>query len=147
MTVQTRILVIDDNRALVRIIEAVLQRHGFEVLTAFDGEEGLAQARKTKPDLVILDIVMPGLNGYQVCRRLQSDPSTVHIPVLMLTVKGQIQEDPRPWEKRDQYSRIQERMAGYDAGAVEFLSKPVTAKELVERVKSLLWFSKAGPSR
>lgn len=143
MGAQARILVIDDNRAVVKIIEGVLQRQGYEVLAAFDGEEGLEKARKGKPDLIILDIVMPGMDGYQVCRRLQRDRATALIPVLMLTVKGQINEEPRPWEKRDQYSRIQERIKGFEAGAVEFLSKPVTAKELIERVKSLLWFSKA----
>jgi DNA-binding response OmpR family regulator len=143
MSSQARILVVDDNRAVVKIIQGVLQRQGFEVLTAFDGVEGLEKAIKEKPNLIILDIVMPGLDGYQVCRRLQCDPATLHIPVLMLTVKGQINEEPRPWEKRDQYSRIQERMAGFDAGAVDFLSKPVTAKELIKRVKSLLWFGKA----
>jgi CheY-like chemotaxis protein len=137
---KARILVVDDNRSLVRVIEGVLQRQGYEVITAFDGVEGFEKAKKEKPALIILDIVMPKMDGYEVCRHLQRNPDTADIPVLMLTVKGQVDEVANPEDKRDYYVRIRERLAGFDAGALEFLSKPVTAKELVKQVKRLLWF-------
>ena len=136
MSTTARILVVDDNRSLVRVIEGVLQKNGFQVLTAFDGEEGLRQAKAEKPDLIILDIVMPRMDGYQVCRALQDDPDTSAIPVLMLTVKGQV-DDP-DLDEASVRSGIEERMAGFDVGALDFLSKPVKANELLERVRNLL---------
>jgi DNA-binding response OmpR family regulator len=137
MSFQAHILIVDDNRSLVRIMEHLLQKEGFRVLTAFDGAEGLAKARQERPDLIILDIAMPKLNGYEVCRLLQSDSHTAAIPVLMLTVKGQL--DPAT-EERDLDTRIKEQMDGFEAGATDFLSKPVKAKDLLDRVKTLLWF-------
>ncbi len=134
---KTRILVVDDNQSLVRIIEALLERRGYEVLTAFDGMEGLDRAREAKPDLIILDIVMPRLDGYEVCRLLQNNVDTAAIPILMLTAKGQVDDPDIDDQTLD--TRIQERMAGFDVGAIDFISKPVKAKELEERVKSLLW--------
>jgi CheY-like chemotaxis protein len=140
MSSKARILVVDDNRSLVRVIEGVLQRQGYEVLTAFDGAEGFEKAKKEKPDLIILDIVMPKMDGYEACRHLQRNPATSDIPILMLTVKGQVSKMANPEDQRDYYARIRERLAGFDAGALEFLSKPVTAKELVKQVQRLLWF-------
>jgi CheY-like chemotaxis protein len=143
MSSKARVLVVDDNRSLVRVIEGILQRQGYEVLTAFDGVEGFEKAKKEKPDLIILDIVMPKMDGYEACRHLQRNPSTAEIPILMLTVKGQVNEAANPEDQRDYYDRIRERLAGFDAGALEFLSKPVTAKELVKQVQRLLWFAGA----
>ena len=134
------ILVVDDNRSIVRLIEALLHKEEFEVFTAFDGLEGLEKAQKEKPDLVILDIVMPKMDGYEVARVLQSDPETAAIPILMLTVKGQV-DDP-DLDARALEAAIRERMNGYEAGAIEFLSKPIKAKELLNRVKALLWFNR-----
>ncbi len=138
MDSKTRILVVDDNRSVVRIVEALLQKEGFEVLTAFDGLEGLRKAREEKPNLIILDIVMPRMDGYKVCRLLQDKPDTAAIPVLMLSVKGYI-DDPSLDDQVIE-SRIQEQMDGFDAGAVDFLSKPIKARELLKRVRALLWF-------
>lgn len=138
MDSKIRILVIDDNRSIVRVVQALLQKEGFEVLTAFDGIEGLQKAQEENPDLVILDIVMPRMDGYEVAQLLQDDPDTAAIPILMLTVKGQI-DDPSI-DARTLASRIQEQMDGYEAGAVEFLSKPIKAKALLDRVKAMLWF-------
>jgi len=138
MNSKVHILVVDDNRSVVRIIEVLLQREGFEVLTAFDGLEGLQRAREEKPDLIILDIVMPRMDGYEVCRLLQDDPDTAAIPVLILPVKGQV-DDPSLDDQTIE-ARIQEQMAGYEAGAMDFLSKPIKARELVKRVRTLLWF-------
>lgn len=140
MNTETHILVVDDNRSVVRIIQVLLQKEGFEVLTAFDGLEALQKAQEEKPDLIILDVVMPKMDGYEVCRLLQDDPDTAAIPVLMLTVKGQV-DDP-DLDERALDTGIQERMDGYEAGAIEFLSKPIKAKELLDRVKTLLWFDR-----
>ena len=140
MNSKTRILVVDDNRSIVRLIEVLLRREGFEVITAFDGLEGFQKAQEEKPDLVILDIVMPKMDGYEVSRLLQDDPDTATIPILMLTVKGQV-DDPSLDEDALK-TGIQERMEGYEAGAIEFLSKPIKAKELLSRVRVLLQFDR-----
>jgi len=132
------ILVVDDNRSVVRIIEVLLQREGFETLTAFDGLEGLQKAREEKPDLIILDIVMPRMDGYEVCRLRQDDADTASIPVLMLTVMGQL-DDPTLDDQAIK-THVRERMEGFEAGAVDFLSKPIKARELLDRVKTVLWF-------
>ena len=136
MTGKARILIVDDSRPTVMILERVLKREGYEVFTAFDGKEGLQKARELKPDLMVLDIMMPKMDGYQVCQRLQRDPETARIGVLMLTAKGGIDD------KKVKYgltTAIKERTIGFEVGAVEFLTKPVTAKELLKRVKSVLW--------
>jgi DNA-binding response OmpR family regulator len=140
MNTKIRILVVDDNRSLVRIMQGLLQKENYQVLTAFDGLQGLQKAREEKPDLIILDVVMPRMDGYEVCRLLQDDPDSAAIPVLMLTVKGQV-DDP-DLDERALETGIQERMEGYEAGAIEFLSKPIKAKELLHRVKTLLWFDR-----
>ena len=144
----TSILIVDDNHSLVHILDGVLQREGYKTLTAYDGEEALAKARQEKPDLIILDIVMPKMDGYTVCRHLQQDPETAAIPILMLTVKGQLDERPDPAMDTQYYDKgIQERMTGFAVGATEFMSKPVSARELLRRVKSLLWLDSVGPGR
>ena len=131
MSSKARILVVDDNRSLVRVLEHLLEKEGFEVLTAFDGPEGLQKAREEKPDLIILDIIMPEMDGYEVCRLLQRDPDTARIAVLMLT-----RLDLKRFTSRDE-----ERIEGLQAGAIDYLSKPVTAKGLLDRVRGLLWLS------
>jgi DNA-binding response OmpR family regulator len=131
-------LVIDDNRSIVRLVAALLENHGFEVLTAFDGVEGLEKATTEHPDLIVLDVVMPKLDGYEVACRLQDDPDTDTIPILMLTVKGRV-DDPELDEGQFE-QRIQERMKGFDAGALDFVSKPIKAKELLRRVDGILWW-------
>ena len=136
MTGKARILIVDDSRPTVMILERVLKKEGYEVFTAYDGKEGLQKARELKPDLMVLDIMMPKMDGYQVCQRLQRDPETARIGVLMLTAKGGIDD------KKVKYgltTAIKERTIGFEVGAVEFLTKPVTAKELLKRVKSVLW--------
>lgn len=132
------ILVVDDNRSIVKALELVLSHEGFRVLTAFDGVSALESVVKHKPDLLILDIVMPGMNGYEVCRRLSRYPETADIPVIMLTVTGRVEDDNDPNNPALVNQHVQERMRAYDVGATEFLTKPVVAKEVVERVKQLL---------
>jgi len=138
---RVRILIVDDSRPTVMILERVLKKEGYEVFTAYDGEQGLQRAGELQPDLIVLDVMMPGLNGYEVCQRLRREPRTAGIGVLMLTAKGGI-DDPKV--KRGFSSALKERMAGFEAGAVEFLTKPVSAKELIRRVKTVLWSGTLG---
>ena len=116
-----RILVIDDIDANVRLLEAKLTADYYEVLTATDGVTGLAIAASEQPDIILLDVMMPGMDGFQVCRRLKEDPATRHIPVVLVTAL-----DGRA-----------DRIAGLDAGADEFLTKPIEDIMLFARVRSL----------
>jgi class 3 adenylate cyclase len=120
--VSGRILVVDDQRANVEVLAGVLTARGYEVLTATDGEAALEQVRQGNPDLVVSDILMPQMDGYELCRRLRSEPVTTLLPVILVTSL-----DP-----------LQERVNGIDAGADDFLSKPVNWDELFARVRSLL---------
>lgn len=140
-----RILVVDDNVSLVRMLEGVLRRQDFDVAVAYDGVEALAQVAAQPPDLIVLDIVMPRLNGYEVCRRLHRDPATATIPVILLTVKGQV-DDP-DLDQAGLEARIAEQMTGYEVGAVDFIPKPIKAVELLERIKSHLVIDRAAAAR
>jgi DNA-binding response OmpR family regulator len=132
-----RILVVDDDRPTVMIISAVLSKEGYEVTSAFDGKSGLAKAREIKPDLLILDVMMPEMNGYEVCHHLKNDADTAGITIMMLTAKGDTEANAKAnWQFA---GRVQDRLRGFDVGAVEFLSKPVKAKDLAQRVKAVLW--------
>jgi DNA-binding response OmpR family regulator len=113
-----------------------LQRAGWDVITAAEGVTGLRKARVEKPDLIILDIGMPGLDGYQVCRGLRANPDTAHIPVLILTGKGRLDRGDSGLAVH-----MQERIKGFEVGALEFMSKPARKQELVDRVQGLLWLS------
>jgi adenylate cyclase len=116
-----RILVVDDTPANVRLLEAVLGPRGYEVLTAGSGPEALAAMTTDHPDLVLLDIVMPGMDGYEVCRRLRATPAGTVLPVVMITASG----------------NEQKRLA-LEAGADDFIAKPFDHAELLARVQSLL---------
>jgi DNA-binding response OmpR family regulator len=137
MGAKARILVVDDDRPTVMIISSILKKQGYEVFTAFDGMNGLRKAHEVKPDLVVLDIMMPLMNGYEVCRRLQSNPDTADIAVLMLTAKGRIDAEAK--EPKQYFDRVQDQLRGFDSGAMDFLTKPVKAKKVAQRVKALLW--------
>ncbi len=116
-----RILVIDDIEANLRLLEAKLKAEYFEVITACDGETALAMARTSSPDIILLDVMMPGLSGFEVCRRLKDDQATQHIPVVLVTAL-----DGRA-----------DRLAGLEAGADEFLTKPIDEAMLLARVRGL----------
>jgi len=113
---------VDDQRANVEMIAGVLQARGYEVLTAMDGERALEEVRTGNPDIIVSDILMPGMNGYELCRRLRAEPATALLPVILVTSL-----EPQS-----------ERVTGIEAGADDFLSKPINWDELFARVKSLL---------
>jgi len=117
-----KILVVDDQRSNVELMAGVLKARGYEVLTAADGEAALEQVRSAAPDIVVSDILMPGLDGYELCRRLRASPATALLPVVLVTSL-----DPQA-----------ERMKGIEAGADDFIAKPVNWEELFARVRSLL---------
>lgn len=117
-----RILVVDDEQDLVWALRSSLGDEGYEVLSAYDGAEALALARRHRPDVVILDIMMPQLDGLQVCRRLRRDPTLAAVPVLFLTVR----------------SAIKDRIKGLDEGGDDYLVKPFDVEELKARVRALL---------
>lgn len=122
MTRRKRILVVDDERDLVELISMNLQRHGYEVLTAYEGKTGLEMARKQIPDLVILDLMMPNLSGQEVATCLKGDPTTAAVPILMLTARG---------EETD-------IVVGLSLGADDYVTKPFSMKVLMARVGAVL---------
>jgi adenylate cyclase len=117
-----RILVVDDSPANVEILQMRLQAQGYEIKTAADGEEALAAVREHRPDLILLDVMMPKLDGIEVCRRLRADPAVPFVPIILVTAK----------------SDTKDVVAGLDAGGDEYLTKPVDQAALVGRVKSML---------
>ena len=116
-----KILVVDDSPTERHVISELLVRSGYQVITAENGEEGIEKARREKPDLILMDVVMPGLNGYQATRTLTRDETTKHIPIIVCTSKGQ--ETDRIW--------------GLRQGALDYLVKPVNAVELLAKIAEI----------
>src|ERR1700676_3434504 len=116
-----RILIIEDERALTKVLAYNLQREGYEVTVAHDGVEGLRRAQDNPPDLVILDLMLPGMDGLDVCRELRAGEATRPIPILMLTAKA---------EETDQ-------VVGFSLGADDYVTKPFSVKVLLQRIKAL----------
>ncbi|MGH7255256.1 MAG: response regulator transcription factor, partial [Nitrospirales bacterium] len=117
-----KIVVIEDREDVVRVLKTYLEPEGFQVVAAATGEEGLRLVTREKPDVLILDLVLPGLDGLEVCRRLRRDPETAQLPILILSGKGEATD----------------RVTGLEVGADDYVAKPFNATEMVSRVKALL---------
>ena len=116
------VLIADDDRDIVRFVEVNLRLEGFEVITAHDGEDALAKALELQPNLVLLDVMMPLMDGFEVCTKLREDDRSAHIPVIMLTAK----------------SLSADKVLGLTAGADDYIIKPFDPMELIARVKAKL---------
>ncbi|PVZ72165.1 response regulator [Pelagibaculum spongiae] len=117
-----KIMVIDDSATEIRVLQNLLEKKGHQVSVALSAEEGLNMLPGASPDLVLMDVVMPGMNGFQATRKLSKNPDTSHIPVVIVTTKNQ--ETDRIW--------------GLRQGAKGFLTKPVAENELFETIESLV---------
>jgi two-component system alkaline phosphatase synthesis response regulator PhoP len=117
-----KILVVDDEIYIVHILDFSLGMEGYEVITALDGEQALERMKAERPDLVVLDIMMPKLDGYEVCKAIKSNPTTKQTPVILLSAKG----------------RNVDQKLGFDVGADDYITKPFSPRKLVERINQLL---------
>ena len=116
------IMIVDDSPTEVHVMRTALEKHGYQTMAASDGTECLSLAREVRPDLIFMDVVMPGLNGFQATRTLTRDPQTKSIPVVMITTKGEMTD----------------RIWGMRQGAVDYLVKPVGETDLVAKVEEVL---------
>ncbi|MCP5140925.1 MAG: response regulator [Zoogloeaceae bacterium] len=114
----THVLIVDDSPTEVHVVKTMLTKRGFQVSVAASGEEGIARAKELLPDVILMDIVMPGMNGFQATRQLSNDAATKHIPIIVVTTKDQ--DTDRMWSLRQ--------------GAKDYLSKPVDEDELVAKI-------------
>jgi CheY-like chemotaxis protein/Flp pilus assembly CpaE family ATPase len=118
----SKILVIDDHPETLRVVALILRQHGYEVVTVDSGKEGLLVAEAQRPDLILLDIMMPEMDGYEVCRRLRANPNLSRVPIILFSVKAQVDD----------------KWAGFEAGADDYLIKPTEPAELTRRMRALL---------
>ena len=116
------ILIIDDSPTELHLFQNMLEKNGFDTIVADSGEDGLRQAQKSIPDCILMDVVMPGMNGFQATRKLTQDAVTRNIPVIMITTKDQ--ETDKIWGMRQ--------------GAVEYIVKPVTAKDRIAKINAVM---------
>lgn len=117
-----RILIIEDDPSVLRAISYMLEKEGYQVLTATNGLEGLSKAKGENPDLLILDVMLPGIDGFEICHRLRAESQIAHLPILMLSAKGQATD----------------RSTGLQVGADEYLTKPVERSVLLSKIEALL---------
>jgi len=122
MHMNNKILIVDDEPDIVDLVSYNLKKDGFRVTTAADGEQALRKVRKDKFDLVVLDLMLPGIQGVELCRIIRNDPKTADTPIIMLTAKG---------EEVD-------RVIGLESGADDYMTKPFSSKELIARIKAVL---------
>ena len=117
-----KILVVDDEIYIVHILDFSLGMEGYEVVTALDGEQALQKVQDLRPDLIVLDIMMPKMDGYETCKALKADPQTRDIPVILLSAKG----------------RSVDQQMGLEVGAEDYITKPFSPRKLVERINAIL---------
>jgi len=119
---KARILIIEDDRAIVEMLEYNFEQAGYETVSALDGEQGVALAGKERPDVIILDIMLPIIDGFQVCRMLKNDNAVAHIPIIILSAKSQETD----------------KVVGLELGADDYVTKPFSPRELIARTRAIL---------
>lgn len=117
-----KILVVDDEAYLLQILDFSLGAEGYDVVTAEDGEQAIQKAKSEQPDLIVLDIMMPKMDGYETCRALKASDETKHIPVILLSAKG----------------RNVDQQMGFEVGAEDYITKPFSPRKLVDRINAIL---------
>jgi DNA-binding response OmpR family regulator len=122
MVMDKKILVIEDDPATSRLVDYSLRHEGYQVITAANGLEGIRKAHNEAPDLVILDVMLPGMDGFEICHQLRSEPDTARLPILMLSAKAQEID----------------KNTGLKVGADDYLAKPAAPADIVDRVQKLL---------
>lgn len=122
MITKPRVLIVDDDPAALRMIEYIFNRADYDVYLAATGPEALSKADEAKPDLVILDVMMPDVTGLEVCQRLRAQPALARLPIIMLSARDQLED----------------KVNGFEAGADDYVSKPVEPQELLARAKALM---------
>jgi DNA-binding response OmpR family regulator len=120
--ISKKILLVDDSETILEMERMILQQDRYEVLTARDGEEGVTKALELKPDLILMDVIMPGLDGFAAVRRLREHPGTSRVPIVMVTSKAEAES----------------METGYESGCSDYIIKPIDRMELVAKVKNLL---------
>ena len=124
--ISKRILIVEDDPSVLRATSYILEKEGYEVLTAQDGLEGLKKAREDNPDLLVLDVMLPGIDGFEICHSLRGEPQTAELPILMFSAKGQESD----------------KATGLKVGADEYITKPVDREVLINKVAA--WLSAKG---
>ena len=121
-TISKKVLIIEDDPSFSRAISHIVEKEGYSVTNASNGMMGLRMAKENKPDLLILDVMLPGIDGFEICSQLRNEPQTAKLPIIMLSAKGQETD----------------RTTGLKVGADEYLTKPVDRAVLLEKVTALL---------
>lgn len=121
-TISKKVLIIEDDPSFLRAVSHIIEKEGYSVITASNGMTGLRMATESKPDLLILDVMLPGLDGFEICNRLRNEAQTAKLPIIMLSAKGQETD----------------KTTGLKVGANEYLTKPIDRALLLEKVTSLL---------
>lgn len=130
-TKDAAVLIVDDSRTIVRALQLMLEREGYLTYTAADGIQAIAQTRRQRPDVILMDVVMPNMNGFEATRALVSDPLTAAIPVIMMSGTEQVSD----------------RIWGIRLGAKGFLAKPINKEELLGKVRSVIAVARRTPGR
>jgi pilus assembly protein CpaE len=126
-----KVLIVDDDLDVVKMIGLMLEHEGYEIIAAQSGAQALSKAQTANPDVIILDIMMPGMDGYEVCRRLRADPITAKVPILIFTAKA----------------TVNDKVAGFEAGADDYLTKPIRPADLVSRLEAVILRSGLRPAK
>ncbi len=117
-----KILLVDDSSTVLLMVKTILSRRPYDTVTAADGQEGIEKAVSERPDLILMDVMMPRMDGFEACRRLRASAETREIPIIMVTTRGEMQS-------------VQ---AGYESGCSDYVTKPIDARELLEKVRNCL---------